>query len=406
MSKIILLCLIILFVFPIVFLTPKTVQADGPAINCGPKYTNIISGADFPATGNDDQSVTITVTFTGQQTPGWTYKVLIPSGKAGGGGDQYSNGISTGTAGPQTFTVPPLNLSGDLQVKLIKDNGKPGELGNTDLCVLGKINLINPQLAATASCPIIMPSFINHGDSYSIQVTNVQSISQVYYFLHIKDASNNDVMTPVPIDSSNTTIPSSSFPNLDNASYTAVAEVIKSNSTKFISGTDYKSVLVNPIWDNICFSFPFTIGNGTTSQPTTAPTGNGPGGTTTILTCTGNQCTSAQGTTCTPGSNSSTTTPADPNAQGVETAIGCVPTDPATLIQKLLTFALGAAGGIALLLMAFGAIEMITSGGNAEQLKAGQGRFTSAIIGLLFVVFSVLLLKVIGVDILQIPGFG
>ncbi|OGE45979.1 hypothetical protein A3B39_04215 [Candidatus Daviesbacteria bacterium RIFCSPLOWO2_01_FULL_37_10] len=67
---------------------------------------------------------------------------------------------------------------------------------------------------------------------------------------------------------------------------------------------------------------------------------------------------------------------------------------------------IGISGGIALLLMALGAFEMITSAGNPESLKAGQDRFTQAIIGLLFVIFSVLLLQLIGVDILEIPGFG
>lgn len=123
--------------------------------------------------------------------------------------------------------------------------------------------------------------------------------------------------------------------------------------------------------------------------------------------CTSNDpnCTSASNTTCSPGNNTPDAV-ANPQAGGVWTAIGCIPTNPPDLIKSLLSLALYASGGIALLLMAFGAIEMITSGGNAEALKNGQGRFTSAIIGLLFVIFSVFLLKVIGVDILNLPGFG
>jgi len=49
---------------------------------------------------------------------------------------------------------------------------------------------------------------------------------------------------------------------------------------------------------------------------------------------------------------------------------------------------------------------MITSAGNPETLKGGQDRFAQALIGLLFVIFSVLLMQLIGVDILGIPGFG
>lgn len=94
------------------------------------------------------------------------------------------------------------------------------------------------------------------------------------------------------------------------------------------------------------------------------------------------------------------------NGNGISTAIGCVPTDPQVLIQNLFRIAIGAGGAIALLLMVGGAFTMITSAGNPDAVKKGHEAFTSAIIGLLIVVSSVLLLQIIGVDILQIPGFG
>lgn len=112
---------------------------------------------------------------------------------------------------------------------------------------------------------------------------------------------------------------------------------------------------------------------------------------------------------CDPGTDKVYTDPTDPNyskATGVYTAIGCVPTQPQDFIPAVIKFVTLIAGGIALLLMAIGAIRMITSAGNAEALKAAQEQFTSAIIGLLFIIFSVLLLQIIGVDILNIPGFG
>ncbi len=49
---------------------------------------------------------------------------------------------------------------------------------------------------------------------------------------------------------------------------------------------------------------------------------------------------------------------------------------------------------------------MITSAGNPDTLKAGQDKFTNAIIGLLIIIFSVLLLQFIGTDILNLPDFG
>lgn len=104
------------------------------------------------------------------------------------------------------------------------------------------------------------------------------------------------------------------------------------------------------------------------------------------------------------------TEPCDPQTGlagtgGVPTAIGCVPTDITELITRLFRVILGFSGAAALLLMIAGAFRMITSAGNAESLKKGQEQFRDAIIGLLFTIFSVLLLKVIGVDILGLGGF-
>ncbi len=94
------------------------------------------------------------------------------------------------------------------------------------------------------------------------------------------------------------------------------------------------------------------------------------------------------------------------SGDGVATAIGCVPTKPALFMAAVLRLVTGAAGGIALFLMILGAFQMITSAGNPEQLKNGREQFVSAVVGLLFIVFSVLLLEIIGVDLLGIPGFG
>ncbi|MDO8498580.1 MAG: pilin [bacterium] len=118
----------------------------------------------------------------------------------------------------------------------------------------------------------------------------------------------------------------------------------------------------------------------------------------------GSNCTSAGGIFCDPKNNGTIT--GNPNSGGGLTAIGCVPTEPVELIKGLMKFASQIGGGIALLLMAFGALGMLTSAGNPEGIKAGQERFRDAAIGLLFIIFSVLLLQIIGYDILQLPGFS
>jgi len=91
----------------------------------------------------------------------------------------------------------------------------------------------------------------------------------------------------------------------------------------------------------------------------------------------------------------------------IRTAIGDI--DPRNLqgfIQSLLGIAFGVAGGIAFLLMLFGSFQIMTSSGNPEKMKSGSELITSALTGLLFIIFSVFILKLIGVTILDIPGFG
>lgn len=96
----------------------------------------------------------------------------------------------------------------------------------------------------------------------------------------------------------------------------------------------------------------------------------------------------------------------DLNNPGIATAIGCIHTNPAEFVKDFLTFAIGISGGLAFLMMLLGVFGMLTSAGNPDSLNAGRERLTNAIIGLLFVIFSVLLMQIIGFDILKIPGFG
>ncbi len=84
----------------------------------------------------------------------------------------------------------------------------------------------------------------------------------------------------------------------------------------------------------------------------------------------------------------------------IQTAIGCIHTSPAGFIKDTMKFVIAISGGLAFLLMLLGAFQMLTSAGNPETLQAGRERLQNAIIGLLFVIFAVLLLRIIGVDIL------
>lgn len=91
----------------------------------------------------------------------------------------------------------------------------------------------------------------------------------------------------------------------------------------------------------------------------------------------------------------------------IESAIGCITFfPPSAFAVYLLRFAIGIGGGIAFLLMIVGVFQIITSGGNPDKLKAGQELITSAIMGLLMIIFSVFLLRLIGVQILDLSGFS
>jgi len=93
---------------------------------------------------------------------------------------------------------------------------------------------------------------------------------------------------------------------------------------------------------------------------------------------------------------------------GINTAIGCIPAltdNPTDLYAFLLRWAIGIGGGISFLLIVLAGFQILTSQGNPDRLKAGQELLTSAIMGLILLVFSAFILRIIGVDILAIPGF-
>jgi hypothetical protein len=95
------------------------------------------------------------------------------------------------------------------------------------------------------------------------------------------------------------------------------------------------------------------------------------------------------------------------NALSINTAIGCIPFGSReAFLGFILKWAVGIGGGIAFLLIIYAGFMIMTSAGNPERLKAGQELLTSAISGLILLIFSVVILKIIGVDILGLDSFG
>lgn len=93
--------------------------------------------------------------------------------------------------------------------------------------------------------------------------------------------------------------------------------------------------------------------------------------------------------------------------EGVWTAIGCIPFNSSVgMIRVFITIGLGIAGGVVVLMVLAGSFLLSTSQGDPKRVDEAKGLIGSAVIGLLFVIFSVTILRFIGVDILQIPGLG
>ena len=93
--------------------------------------------------------------------------------------------------------------------------------------------------------------------------------------------------------------------------------------------------------------------------------------------------------------------------KSVNTAIGCIPIgDTNVFIGFILRWAIGVGGGIAFLLIIVAGFQIMTSTGNPERVQAGKELMTSAVAGLIMLIFSVFILRIIGVDILKLPGFG
>ena len=104
--------------------------------------------------------------------------------------------------------------------------------------------------------------------------------------------------------------------------------------------------------------------------------------------------------------NSAPTNPQGSCGTGkIDTAIGCIPVESnQEFAGFLLGWGIGLAGGIALIMIAYSGFMISTSGGNPNKLQAGKELFSASITGLLFLVFSVYILRLIGVTIFGLPG--
>lgn len=91
--------------------------------------------------------------------------------------------------------------------------------------------------------------------------------------------------------------------------------------------------------------------------------------------------------------------------QGADKNKGKFSTNPPEFIIRVFTIILSFAGGIALLLIISAGYKIVMSKGKPEAIQQGKDQLGSAIVGLIFVIFSFVVIQVVFVEILKIPGF-
>lgn len=91
------------------------------------------------------------------------------------------------------------------------------------------------------------------------------------------------------------------------------------------------------------------------------------------------------------------------NFTRLTTAIGCIPyTNPGAIGAFFLTWLIGITGGLGLLTIIIGALLIMFSQGDKAKVMSGKEILFAGLTGTIMVVFSVYLLRIIGVDILQV----
>jgi hypothetical protein len=92
--------------------------------------------------------------------------------------------------------------------------------------------------------------------------------------------------------------------------------------------------------------------------------------------------------------------------KGLWSAVGCIKGGADGIIGTLIKIGLNIGGGIALLLILAGSFRFTTSRGDPKQTSEAKEMIQAAVIGLLFIIFSVTILQFIGADLLHIPDFA
>ncbi|MBI2442937.1 MAG: hypothetical protein HYV40_03440 [Candidatus Levybacteria bacterium] len=92
-------------------------------------------------------------------------------------------------------------------------------------------------------------------------------------------------------------------------------------------------------------------------------------------------------------------------ADSCDTALGTLNTKPGDFVTSVLAVLFSASGMIALYLIIRSGYQMMMSRGNPEAIQEARERLVAAIIGLIFILLSLVTFQVITTDLLKIPSF-
>lgn len=81
--------------------------------------------------------------------------------------------------------------------------------------------------------------------------------------------------------------------------------------------------------------------------------------------------------------------------EGIKSGLGCIPLDYKTVSVWVLGIALGFAAGFAVLMIIVSGYGILSSQGDPEKLQNAKGTLTAAISGLLFIILSVTIFRLI-----------
>lgn len=370
--------------------------------------------------------VSVTINYTDRVNVGQIVKVRIWPNSIGKSAKEVTQTISTSVGAGQTssltFDFPEISSDNFIQGHWIEV-----ELSGVGTCRTGDstISTQSPPLGIeAASCEIRSQNTQYTKDSINMQViTKTYPGSGGYHLLLFFDpnksilnsAKSGTVMRNLEIrdlieraywkPENKLPIKTWSFPIQDQT--IDLSSDLKALDLNFGDYTLIGIATSRPLAPRVCSGMAVSFAISTVEPPPPAGTitsGTGPGPTSLVR----KQCKSKDDPTFNKNTDAVCALaggePCD-NKTGIKTAIGCIHTNPAEFAKDVLKFAIGIGGGLAFLMMLLGAFQMLTSQGNPESLKAGQDRLTSAVIGLLFVIFAVLFLQIIGANILGLPDF-